>query len=45
MASDQGLRNRVAHTYATIDAGMIWIFANEKLTAIEIAVSRILKKR
>lgn len=41
----KALRNRIDHAYATIDANMIWKFANEELTTIEIAVSRILKKR
>lgn len=41
----KALRNRIDHAYATIDASMIWRFANEELTKIEIAVSQILKKR
>lgn len=41
----KALRNRIDHAYATIDARMIWKFANEELTTIESAVSRILKKR
>jgi uncharacterized protein with HEPN domain len=41
----KALRNRIDHTYATIDAAMIWKFAKEDLTEIESAVARILKKR
>jgi uncharacterized protein with HEPN domain len=41
----KALRNRIDHAYATIDAAMIWNFANEDLAEIESAVARILKKR
>lgn len=41
----KALRNRIDHAYTTIDANMIWKFANEETTGIESALSRILKKR
>ena len=41
----KALRNRIDHAYATLDADLIWKFANEDVAAIEQATTRILKKR
>lgn len=41
----KALRNRIDHTYATLDSDLIWKFANEDVTSIEQAVTRLLKKR
>ena len=40
-----GLRNRIDHAYMSVDAKMIWEFANEQMEDTESALKRILKKR
>lgn len=41
----KGLRNRIGHAYAVLDADLIWRFVNEDLTGVEEGVRRILQKR
>ncbi|MCB0407247.1 MAG: DUF86 domain-containing protein [Bdellovibrionales bacterium] len=40
-----GLRNRINHAYMTVDVEMIWQFAVEEVTSLEVALRNILIKR
>lgn len=41
----KALRNRIDHSYASVDAAMIWKFAVEEAPNVESAVTKILSKR
>ena len=41
----KGLRNRIGHNYASIDAKKIWEFVTDDVEATEQSLKRILKKR
>lgn len=41
----RGLRNRISHSYVSVDAKQVWQFATLELDDIEHSLKRILKKR
>lgn len=44
-AALKAIRNRVDHSYTSIDPNLIWAFASEQTEEVELNLRRILKKR